>query len=52
MVSANLYNKTQQEKFDALKRDRGTTIATGNNARSTNAGRLIGESTQKIIRNT
>ena len=52
MVSANLYNKTQQEKFDTLKRNKGTTIATGNNARSTNAGRLVGESTQKVIRNT
>jgi hypothetical protein len=52
MVSSNLYNKTQQERFDTLRRNRGTTIATGNNARSTNAGRLIGESTQKIIKNT
>ena len=51
MIPANVYNKTQQEKFDQLKRNRGTTIATGNNARSTNAGRLAGESTQKAIRN-
>jgi hypothetical protein len=51
MVSSNLYNKTQQERLDNLRRTRGTTIATGNNARSTNAGRLIGESTQKVIKN-
>jgi hypothetical protein len=51
MVESNLYNKTQQEKFDNLRRNRGTTIATGNNARSTNAGRLIGTSTQQIIKN-
>lgn len=41
IVPDNLYNKTQQDKFNKLRRNRGTTIATGNNARSTNAGRLI-----------
>jgi hypothetical protein len=51
MVSDNLYNKTQQERFNKLRRDRGTTIATGNNATSTNAGRLTGESPQRAIRN-
>jgi hypothetical protein len=51
MVSSNLYNKTQQERLDNLRRNRGTTIATGTNARSTNAGRLIGETTQKVIKN-
>jgi hypothetical protein len=51
MVKSNLYNKTQQDKFNKLRRNRGTTIATGNNARSMNAGRLDGESTQKIIKN-
>lgn len=51
MIPANLYNTTQQEKFNSLRRNRGTTIATGNNARSTNAGRLIETSTQKIIKN-
>jgi hypothetical protein len=50
-VESNLYNKTQQERFDQLRRNRGTTIATGNNARSTNTGRLVGQSTQKIIKN-
>lgn len=50
MIPASVYNKTQQERFNQLKRNRGTTIATGNNARSTNAGRLTGESTQKVIR--
>ncbi len=51
MVSANLYNKTQQENFNSLKRDRGTTIATGDNARSSNTGRLVDRSAQKIIKN-
>ena len=50
-IPANLYNKTQQERFDSLRRNRGTTIATGNNARSTNAGRLLENSPQKIIKN-
>lgn len=50
MVDSNLYNKTQQEKFNNLRRNRGTTIATGNNARSTNAGRLVGQTTQKAIK--
>ena len=39
-ISNNLYNKTQQEKFNKIKRDRGTTIATGNNSRGSNTGRL------------
>jgi hypothetical protein len=50
MIPANLYNKTQQERFNSLRRNRGTTIATGNLARSTNAGRLIETSTQKVIK--
>jgi hypothetical protein len=47
----NLYNKTQQERFNELKRNRGTTIATGNNSRSTNTGRLLDNTTQKVIKN-
>ena len=39
-ISNNLYNKTQQERYNKLKRDKGTTIATGNNARGSNTGRL------------
>jgi len=50
-IESDLYNKTQQERFNKLRRNRGTTIATGNNARSTNAGRLTGDSTQKLIKN-
>lgn len=46
-----LYNKTQQERLNELKRNRGTTIATGNNARSTNTGRLLDNTTQKVIKN-
>jgi hypothetical protein len=31
-IADNLYNKTQQSRFDGLKRTPGTTIATGRNA--------------------
>jgi len=31
-IADNLYNKTQQSRFDSLKRTPGTTIATGRNA--------------------
>ena len=30
-IADNLYNKTQQKKFDTLKKNRGTSIATGKN---------------------
>tara|TARA_R110001592_G_scaffold120545_3_gene325008 strand:- start:86105 stop:87949 length:1845 start_codon:yes stop_codon:yes gene_type:complete len=46
-ISNNLYNKTQQERFNKLKRDKGTTIATGNNARGSNTGRLTTETPKK-----
>jgi len=49
-IADNLYNKTQQKKFDTLKRNRGTSIATGKNARSTNRGRLQETSTLKALR--
>lgn len=39
-ISNNLYNKTQQERYNTLKRNRGTTIATGNNSRGSNTGSL------------
>lgn len=51
VISSNLYNKTQQERYDQLRRNRGTTIATGRNSRSSNTGRLQGEPTQKVINN-
>jgi len=51
VTAANLYNKTQQERLNELKRNRGTTIATGNNARATNTGRLSSNTTQKLIKN-
>jgi hypothetical protein len=51
VTAANLYNKTQQERFNELKRNKGTTIATSNNARATNTGRLLDNSTQKVIKN-
>ena len=49
-IPNNLYNKTQQSKFNDLKRTRGTTIATSRNARSTNTGRLQDSPTLKAIR--
>ena len=49
-IPNNLYNKTQQAKFNDLKRSRGTTIATGGNSRSTNTGRLQDNPTLKAIR--
>jgi len=49
-IANNLYNKTQQERYNNLKRNRGTTIATGRNARSANTGRLQTTSTIKAIR--
>lgn len=51
VVPNNLYNKTQQDKFNQLRRDRGTTIATGNNSRGSNTGRLIGTPVQKSFKN-
>lgn len=49
-IPNNLYNKTQQSKFNDLKRSRGTTIATSGNSRSTNTGRLKDNPTLKAIR--
>ena len=49
-IADNLYNKTQQKKFDTLKKNRGTSIATGKNSRSTNRGRLQETSTLKALR--
>jgi len=48
-IPNNLYNKTQQSKFQDLKRSRGTTIATSKNSRSTNTGRLQDNPTLKAI---
>lgn len=48
-IPNNLYNKTQQAKFNDLKRNRGTSIATSKNARSTNTGRLQDSPTLKAI---
>ena len=48
-IANNLYNKTQQSKFNDLKRSRGTTIATSGNSRSTNTGRLKDNPTLKAI---
>ena len=48
-IPNNLYNKTQQTKFNDLKRSRGTTIATSGNSRSTNTGRLKDNPTLKTL---
>lgn len=48
-IANNLYNKTQQKRFESTKRNRGTTIATGKNARSTNTGRLRGGNSTNAI---
>jgi hypothetical protein len=39
-IPYNVYNASQQAAFDTLRRNRGTTIATSQNSRSTNTGRL------------
>ena len=51
VVPNNLYNKTQQDKFNELRRNRGTTLATGNNARGSNTGRLQSSPVQKSFKN-
>lgn len=44
MVPSNLYNKTQQERFDSLRRNRSTTVSGANSIGSTNT-------VQNIIKN-
>ena len=48
-IPNDLYAKTQQKNFNDLKRDRGTTIADGQNSRGQNTGRLQGTPTLKAI---
>ena len=49
-IPNNLYNKIQQEKYNKAQRNRGTTIATGNNARGLNTGRLQDSPTLKALK--
>tara|TARA_R110000737_G_scaffold64144_1_gene91855 strand:- start:2803 stop:4659 length:1857 start_codon:yes stop_codon:yes gene_type:complete len=49
-IENNLYNKIQQEKYNSVKRNRGTTIATGANAAGLNTGRLQNSPTIKTLR--
>ena len=49
-IQNNLYNKIQQEKYNKVQRSKGTTIATGNNARGLNTGRLQGQPTLKTLK--
>ena len=41
-IPNDLYSKTQQKRFDDLRRSRGTTIAGGKNSKGQNTGRLQG----------
>jgi len=49
-ITNNLYNKTQQERYNKLRRNRGTTIATGKNSAGSNTGRLQQTSTIKALK--
>ena len=50
VVANNLYNKTQQERFNSIQRTRGTSISNGNSSRASNTGRLTGQSTMNTIK--
>ncbi len=50
-IADNLYNKIQQEKYNSVQRNRGTTIATSTNARGLNTGRLENSPTLKNLNN-
>ena len=50
-IADNLYNKIQQEKYNKVQRNRGTTIATGTNARGLNTGRLENSPTLENLNN-
>ena len=49
-IANDLYNKIQQEKYNATQRNRGTTIATGANAAGLNTGRLQNTTTLKTLK--
>ena len=49
-IADNLYNKIQQEKYNQVQRNRGTTIATGANSRGLNTGRLENTPTLKALK--
>ena len=49
-IADNLYNKIQQEKYNTVQRNRGTTIATGVNSRGLNTGRLENTPTLKALK--
>ena len=48
-IPNDLYSKTQQKKFNDLKRNRGTTIADGQNSKGQNTGRLQGTPTLRSM---
>jgi len=49
-IENNLYNKIQQEKYNKVQRNRGTTIATGVNSAGLNTGRLQNSPTLKTLK--
>jgi len=49
-IANNLYNKIQQERYNKTQRNRGTTIATGSNARGLNTGRLQDTTTIEALK--
>jgi hypothetical protein len=48
-ISYDVYNASQQAAFNAVRRNRGTTIATSINSKGTNTGRLVSTPTNKLI---
>jgi hypothetical protein len=48
-ISYDVYNASQQAAFNAIRRNRGTTIATSINSKGTNTGRLVSTPTNKLI---
>jgi hypothetical protein len=48
-IPYDVYNASNQAAFNALRRNRGTTIATSINSKGTNTGRLVSTPTNKLI---
>lgn len=48
-IPYDAYNASNQAAFNALRRNRGTTIATSINSKGTNTGRLVSTPTNKLI---
>jgi hypothetical protein len=48
-IPYDVYNASNQAAFNALRRNKGTTIATSINSKGTNTGRLVSTPTNKLI---